>query len=531
MRTRSLLILILWLTAGTAFGLTLDTLPNYQDAGMKLYVRGTQKLQDGDYLGAVEDLRQAVRTRPDMPDAFHNLGFAFEKTGDIKSAAAAYERAITLRPNYASALNNLGFLLSTNSTDVQKAVRLCQRAVQLDPTSPSFRDSLGWACYKAGQLNEATMNFRAASKLDPSFPKPHFNLGLCEFNRKNFAEAAREFAQAIQLSPGFLKAYIPLAVCYENLQQNGKALFVYQQALTKAPEGSNVKRHLDRQIKRLTKDSKSFYFSNVKQMQAGSKLSAFLTKKNRTGSLSGNSKKQESFEASGNFTPVNSPSTPSGMGGFEDLAPISVPRPQLSAAAPSRSYSLSTTEEITVDQERELEKRYSLCQSYIDRGLVSEAEKELGKIIAVGGSSSVARQSRSLLLKVRKMQDDRKKESADTHLAMGKDFFRAGKYDLAESELNKTLLMAPDCAEAHKDLALLYYNQNRQKEAYEESKRAIALDRGLKEAYIVLGSLYSKKGRVDDALRTLRKIRELPGDRDAVDDLAERMINTLSSGT
>jgi len=189
------------------------------------------------------------------------------------------------------------------------------------------------------------------------------------------------------------------------------------------------------------------------------------------------------------------------------------------------------TAELSVNQERSLEKRYALCQSYLDRGLINEAAAELEKIVSVAGDSGIGRQARSLLLKARKELDEKNLESARTHLDMGKDFFRAGKYDMAESEFRKTLELHPENAEAIKDLALLHYNQGRLRDAYEECKRAIALDRGLKEAYIVLGSLYSKKGRVDDAVRTLKRVREVSMKRDAVDDLAERMIASLTAGS
>ena len=112
---------------------------------------------------------------------------------------------------------------------------------------------------------------------------------------------------------------------------------------------------------------------------------------------------------------------------------------------------------------------------------------------------------------------------------MGKDFFRSGQYKLAENEFQKALLLDPENAETYKDLALLNYNQGKLQEAYEYSKKAIALNKSLKEAYIVLASLYSKKGRTDDAMRTLRTISEISGKRDAVDELAEKMMASLAS--
>jgi Flp pilus assembly protein TadD len=100
---------------------------------------------------------------------------------------------------------------------------------------------------------------------------------------------------------------------------------------------------------------------------------------------------------------------------------------------------------------------------------------------------------------------------------------------MAENEFKKALQLDPENAEVHKDLALLHYNLGRLSEAYEASKRAIALDRTKKEAYVVLGSLYARKGRTDDALRTLKMVGEVSSRNDAVDELASKMITELSS--
>ncbi|MBI3039650.1 tetratricopeptide repeat protein, partial [bacterium] len=211
------------------------------------------------------------------------------------------------------------------------------------------------------------------------------------------------------------------------------------------------------------------------------------------------------------------------------LSPPSKKRPQaFSDIEKQTSISNSFDKpELTIDEERNLQRRYALCHSYLDRGLVLEAAQELEKIVVAAGAAPIARQAKNLLLKVREQLEGKSKESAETHLAMGKDFFRSGQYDMAENEIKKSIRIRPEYAEAYKDLALLHYNQGRLKEAYEESKRAIALDRGIKEAYIVLGSLYSKKGRIEDAIHVLQKMKDLPGKKDAVTDLANRMIQSL----
>lgn len=547
------LVLLLLFLGFPAYSLTFDSLPNYQDEGMKLYIRGTGKIQERNFAEAITDLRQAVRLRPDLPEAFHNLGFAFERTGDLKNAARAYEKALVLKPNYPSALNNLGFLLATTETDVNKAISLCQRAVELKPDSASFRDSLGWAFYKAGRGNEAVNHFQAAIKIDASFYKSYFNLGLIELTRNNYQSAAEMFKSVIRLRRDYLKAYVSLGDCYEKLSDDAKALYVYRQAINLAPDSQPIKKHLEKKVKSLSSETKNYYFSNVKQMQGGSKLQGssklqeFMSRKNRDSLSARYSPATNPLESSGSFTPVSAAPEP-----FASQTPSYVSAPVQTVAQPraalrstaaaedtwSSAYSAASVypvnndqAQLTVDQERELERKYSLSKSYLDRGLVNEAEKELNLIIRTApGGSTVNRQARGLLLKVKKLLEDKSDARAATHIDMGKDFFRSGQYQMAETEFNKALQLDPENSETYKDLALLHYNLGRLKEAYEASKRAIALDRTKKEAYVVLGSLYAQKGRKDDALRTLKKVREVSTGTDAVDELADKMIAELSAG-
>lgn len=564
-----------------AFSLSFDALPSYQDEGMKLYIRGTSRLQESNYTEAVSDLIKSVKLRPDIPEAFHNLGYAYERCGDTKSAIRAYERALTLKPAYPSALNNLGFLLATTETDPLQAIGLCQRAVQLSPNTPSFRDSLGWALYKANRHREAAEQFQTAIRLDSSFYKSYFNLGLVEYTAGNYTAAAKNFQNTIRFNPNYAKAYVSLGDCFEKINEDNKALSTYRQALTKIPDNDPIKKHLNRKIKQLTTESKKQYFANAKQTssksqsQGSSILQDFLNKHSRgNGSSKGNTSKSnvniaKNFDSNSSFTPVSAsslagsysssynPNTYNTAMNYQSMPSFDYQPQQFTTNIPlidnspsaiaarnaretntiSSSYYASSAKventaprQITVAQERELERKYSLAKSYMDRGLISEAANELNFIISKAPETSmVSRQSRNMLLRVKKQIDDKNDQKANTHRDMGKDFFRSGQYALAESEFNKALQLAPDSAEIYKDLALLNYNQGRLEAAYEQSKKAIALDRTMKEAYVVLASLYAQKGRQEDAIRTLKMVKEVSTREDAVDELAERMMAQLNS--
>ena len=52
--------------------------------------------------------REAIKLKPDLPEAWNELGHALKLQGQLDEAIRAYEQALRLRPNYAQALQYLG---------------------------------------------------------------------------------------------------------------------------------------------------------------------------------------------------------------------------------------------------------------------------------------------------------------------------------------------------------------------------------------------------------------------------------------
>ncbi|MBL8880364.1 MAG: tetratricopeptide repeat protein [Phycisphaerales bacterium] len=68
-------------------------------------------------------------------------------------------------PNTALLNNNLGYTLVDENRDVERAVRLIQRAVAEEPLSAVYLDSLGWAHYKRGDFASARKYLSRAARL------------------------------------------------------------------------------------------------------------------------------------------------------------------------------------------------------------------------------------------------------------------------------------------------------------------------------------------------------------------------------
>ena len=58
-------------------------------------------------------------------------------------------------PNNVQTLNNYAYHLSTRGVQLQRAVKLAQRATEIEPHNTIYLDTYAWALYKAGKYAEA----------------------------------------------------------------------------------------------------------------------------------------------------------------------------------------------------------------------------------------------------------------------------------------------------------------------------------------------------------------------------------------
>jgi tetratricopeptide (TPR) repeat protein len=84
-----------------------------------------------------------------------------------RKAIELYEKALALDPSNLTAMNGLGYVLVDSGIDVRRGLELCRKVVQSKPQSAAYLDSLGWAYFKSGELNEARTTLRRALEIAP----------------------------------------------------------------------------------------------------------------------------------------------------------------------------------------------------------------------------------------------------------------------------------------------------------------------------------------------------------------------------
>jgi tetratricopeptide (TPR) repeat protein len=134
------------------------------------------------------------------------LATAQQMSGDVKGAEATLRELLKQTPGNPIALNNLGYFLLDRDDRVQEAFDLIQQAVKVDPTNPSYLDSLGWAYYRLGKFSEAEKSLKEALRIDSSSGTIHEHLGdvyqkqgKLDMARASWNKAASLFSEAADL--------------------------------------------------------------------------------------------------------------------------------------------------------------------------------------------------------------------------------------------------------------------------------------------------------------------------------------------
>ena len=144
--------------------------------------------------------RIGTPTRANWP-LFYERGVALERAGEWPRAEADFEYALQLAPDQPNVLNYLGYAWVEQGSNVDRARRMIERAVEQRPNDGAFIDSLGWVLLRQGDKAGALKNLERAVELQPEDPtiNAHFGDVLDAVGRRR--EAEFQWRRALNLNP------------------------------------------------------------------------------------------------------------------------------------------------------------------------------------------------------------------------------------------------------------------------------------------------------------------------------------------
>ncbi len=127
-----------------------------------------QLLRDAnDNAAAYAVLTKALAAHPDEPDLLYDAAMVAEKLDRVDEAIRGLTRLVELQPENAQAMNALGYTLVDRTPRVDEGFKLVERAHALSPQDPFILDSLGWAYFRLGKLDDAEKHLRRAMEIRP----------------------------------------------------------------------------------------------------------------------------------------------------------------------------------------------------------------------------------------------------------------------------------------------------------------------------------------------------------------------------
>jgi tetratricopeptide (TPR) repeat protein len=108
---------------------------------------------------------------------YYVRGIAYERAKEWPKAEADFQKALKLNPDQPQVLNYLGYSWIDQDMHLEPALMMIEKAVEAMPQDGYIVDSLGWAFYKLGRIDEAVEQMEKAVQLRPNDPEINDHLG------------------------------------------------------------------------------------------------------------------------------------------------------------------------------------------------------------------------------------------------------------------------------------------------------------------------------------------------------------------
>lgn len=192
-----------------------------------------------DLQGAKNIALSAIRNRPDMPKLYYVyssfinnedhhreiinllvkvtqkfsenselqflLGTFYDKVNNKQKVISHMKKAISLDKQFVRALNYLAYTYAEMEMELDMALELAQRAIQLKPKDGHIKDTLGWILYKQGDYEGAVKALESAYRLNSTESIIAEHLGDAYYQYSHPHKAKKMYRKAVQLERDTLK--------------------------------------------------------------------------------------------------------------------------------------------------------------------------------------------------------------------------------------------------------------------------------------------------------------------------------------
>lgn len=191
---------------------------------IKLFERGQDAHAHGDLKLALEFYEEALKLRPEFPEAEFQRGAALVSLGRASEGEAAYKRAADLRADWAMPRAALGVLLARDAKRASEAEKLLRRALELDAKNLTALVALADLRHRAGDSREALALLKRATENREARASVWVARADEERAGGDNTAALTSLAQALSLDPQDPSAHLMRAELYLDAKNTADAL-------------------------------------------------------------------------------------------------------------------------------------------------------------------------------------------------------------------------------------------------------------------------------------------------------------------
>jgi len=148
-------------------------------------------------LQAVSQAEEFSETDDEKSYAHFLYGSIWERQKNYAQAEKEFREALRLNPDSAMTLNYLGYMFADQGIRLEEAIRYIQQALETEPNSGAYLDSLGWAYYRQDRLDLAEQYLKKAVERMSTDPTIRDHLGDIYYKSGRIREAQDEWEAAL----------------------------------------------------------------------------------------------------------------------------------------------------------------------------------------------------------------------------------------------------------------------------------------------------------------------------------------------
>ena len=176
--------------------------------------------------------KNAQMKKMQRADAYYKMGIFYLENENYKEAISQFRKALDVDPTDPSFHFSLGTAYSLDGQD-GPAIDSLKRALHFDPKNSEAHNNLGYIYAKGGRWPEAIAEFKAALA-NPDYRRSysaHLNLAQAYIQLGNIDSAKEEYRRALEVKPDSEVAHAGLGRAYQLSGQTEKAIEEWEKAL------------------------------------------------------------------------------------------------------------------------------------------------------------------------------------------------------------------------------------------------------------------------------------------------------------